>query len=194
MRHALSPLALALTVLLCGACDEKQPARLTLDPSGPFKLSRAGASETLRVTAWTDRDLPFTAPIEVRWDSSDDSVATVTPAGVMTTASSGDARITARSGVLSVAADVQVRIVGSVEIEPGTPSTFRIGKGEHKLEVTVKDDRGQVMDPQPQVTFSVSNYCIDMDPDGTFRPVSLGKCDAIAKVAGQSAKVTVEVK
>lgn len=200
MRHAPAPtrplslLALFLALALTGGCEEKKPAKLTLDPSGPFKLGRAGATESVKVTAWDDKGRPFTAPIEVSWQSSDDGVATVTPEGLVTAGHSGDAVLTASTGELSTEAGVQVRIVGGVEIEPGTPTKLRLGKGEHKLKVTVKDDQGQVMDPQPQVTYSVSNYCIDMDPDGTFRPVSLGKCDAIAKVGDKSAKLALEVQ
>jgi hypothetical protein len=175
-------------------CEEPKPAKLHMDPSGPFKLATAGAKEQLKVAARDEMNRPWTKPLEVSYASSDEAVAKVAADGTITATGTGDAVITATSGELTSTADVNVRIVGSVEINPGTPTKWSLKKGgQHKLEVTVKDDKGNVMDPQPNVAFSTSNWCIDIDPDGTFRPVSLGKCAAVATVAGQTAQVSVEV-
>lgn len=186
-------LALAALAALAG-CEEPKPAKLHMDPSGPFKLASAGSSEQVKVAARDDMNRPWTKPLEVTYASSDEAVAKVAPDGTITATGSGDAVITATSAGLSTKSDVNVRIVGSIEIDPETPTKWSLRKGgQHQLKVTVKDDKGNVMDPAPTVAFSTSNWCIDIDPDGTFRPVSLGKCAAVATVAGQTAKVNVEV-
>ncbi len=185
-------LVLSLTVLL--GCEPPKPAKLHMDPSGPFKLGSAGAREQVKVAARDDMNRPWTKPLDVSYASSDETVAKVAQDGTITATGSGDATITASSAGLETRAAVNVRIVGSIEIEPGTPTKWSLRKGgQHKLKVVVKDDKGAVMDPPPNVAFSTSNWCIDIDPDGTFRPVSLGKCAAVATVAGKTAKVNVEV-
>ena len=193
MRVA-SSLAVVLCLLALGACEERKPAKLHMDPSGPFKLAAAGAATEVKVAARDDMNRPWTKPLEVSYASSDEGVAKVAPDGTVTATGSGDAVITATAAGLETKADVSVRIVGSVEIEPGAPAKWSLRKGgQHKLKVVVKDDKGNVMDPQPTVAFSTSNWCIDIDPDGTFRPVSLGECAAIATVAGKSAQHKVVV-
>jgi hypothetical protein len=185
-------LAAALSAL---ACEGPVPAALHMDPSGPFKLGSAGAREQVKVAAKDDKGRPYTRPLDVSYATSDPGVASVADDGTITATGSGDAVITASASGLTTAADVRVRIVGSVELEPGTPPKWSLRRGgQHTLKAVVKDDKGHVMDPVPNVVFSTSDHCIDMDPDGTFRPVSLGRCDAVATVAGHSARVTVEVK
>lgn len=192
--RVIPSLVVTLTLALAAGCEEPQPAKLHMDPSGPVRLASAGASEVFKVAARDDKNRPWTKPLEVSYASSDENVARVADDGTVTATGSGDAVITASAAGLTTTADVKVRIVGSVEIEPGAPTRMSLRKGgEHKLKVVVKDDKGNVMEPQPTVAFSTSNWCIDIDPDGTFRPVSLGKCAAVATVGGKSAKWMVEV-
>lgn len=198
MRVVPSPLRIAVLCLALGAplsgCEEPKPAKLHMDPSGPFKLASAGASEQVKVAARDDMNRPWTKPLDVQYASSDETVAKVAADGTVTATGSGDATITATAEGLSTTADVSVRIVGSVAIEPGAPTKWSLRRGgQHKLKVVVKDDKGNVMEPPPTVAFSTSNWCIDIDPDGTFRPVSLGKCAAIATVGGKTARLDVEV-
>lgn len=191
---SLSALLCLAFALALGGCEPPKPAKLHMDPSGPFRLASAGATEQVKVAARDEMNRPWTKPLEVTYASSDESVAKVAPDGTVTATGSGDAVITAQAEGLETKADVSVRIVGSVEIAPGAPTKWSLRKGgQHKLDVIVKDDKGNVMDPRPTVAFSTSNWCIDIDPDGTFRPVSLGKCAAVATVAGKSAKLQVEV-
>lgn len=195
-RPRALPLALsgALALGALSGCEEPQPATLHMVPGGPVRLASAGASEAFKVSARDEKGRPWAKPLEVSYSSSDESVAKVSPDGRVTATGSGDAVITASASGLTTTADVKVRIVGSVEIAPGAPTKWSLRKGgQYQLKAIVKDDKGNVMEPQPTVAFSTSNWCIDIDPDGTFRPVSLGKCAAIATVAGKSARLEVEV-
>jgi hypothetical protein len=181
--------------LALGGCEPKKPARLSMDPSGPFKMDRKGQSREVRVAPYDDKNRPYTTPIDVTWSSSDDSVATVAE-GKITSTGSGTATITASSGDIKVETSVTVSVPAVVEIAPLEKTTFRLRGGKGKggqVKVVVKDDKGTVMEKPPRIDFTVSNWCIDINPDGTFKPVSLGKCKAIATVAGISAKVEIEV-
>lgn len=189
---ALSILAVSFAALLGAGCEPKKPTRLSMDPSGPFKMDRKGQSREVRVAPYDDKNRPYTTPIEVSWSSSDDKVATVTD-GKITATGSGDATITATSGDIQVDTTVTVRIPATVEFEPLEKTRYRIGEDGGQVTAIVKDDKGNIMEKPPRVDYSVSNWCIDINPDGTFKPVSLGKCQAIATVAGKEARVEIEV-
>ncbi|MFZ9889153.1 MAG: Ig-like domain-containing protein [Myxococcota bacterium] len=192
--HLARSLVVSVLTLTPIACETPPPASLHANPSGPLRLKSKGASEQIDVTAKDAKLLPYTSPIQVSFRSLDESVAEVSDTGLVTAVSSGNTRISASAGALATEVEVQVRILGSVEIASDVPRSLSLRRGgDYRAQTTVKDDRGQVMDPAPPVSFSVSNYCIDVDPDGTFRPVSVGKCELIATAGSQSARLLVEV-
>jgi hypothetical protein len=183
---------LALTL----GCEEKKPARLSMDPGGPFKMYNKGQQIEVRVAPYDDKNRPYTKPIDVTWSSSDESVATVDDGKVKATGS-GKATITATSGAIKAEGEAWVSIVGSLELAPGLPTELRLRGGKGKgaqMKVIVKDDKGNVMEKHPAIAYEVSNYCIDIYPDGTFNPVSEGECSAIAKCGGKEVRHKVVVK
>lgn len=190
------PMAALLAVVSSGVmsgCEPKKPARLALDPRGPFRMTRIGQSEQVKPMAYDEANLPFVQALDVAYKSSDDTVAKVSSAGVIEATGSGSAVITATTEGLSATAAVEVLVVGSVEIVGDPPAKLRYGGKDITLDVVVKDDKGREI-PKPKLSFSASDYCVQVSPDGVVHPLTIGKCDVIVRSADQSASHTFEVK
>lgn len=183
---------LCLSLLALAACAERQPDRLALDPAGPFHFDRKGQTEELKVAAFMGKK-PYVKAVPVAWSSSDTSVATVDDKGVVVATGSGKASITASAWGLTTAADVSVSIVGSVSVKDDVPRPLKLNGKGWKLDVTVKDDKGNVIE-EPKLMFRATDYCVEVDDDGNLKPLADGDCDVVITVADQSTRIKLEVR
>lgn len=184
--------ALATSALLCVACAEKLPDRLALDPSGPFRFEKLGQKEETKVAAFTGK-MPYVKAVPADWQSNDTSVVKIDQNGVMTATGSGATQITATAWGLTTSADVKVVIVGSVGVENDVPKPFKLNAKPHQLKVTVKDDKGNVID-KPLVRYKATNYCVEVSDDGVISPLADGDCEVVVESADKSAKIKIETR
>jgi hypothetical protein len=143
MRAAPSILVASITTLLLACSDSTGPS---LPPShrtpstpdaGSFQVAPSTATlqhgQTLQFTTAYAGNLAVSGwPGTVSWRSSDESVATVSPNGLVRGVSGGQARIIATSGVYQASAVVTV--TGSIEKHEGPAVCLeRIPRGERLL-------------------------------------------------------------
>jgi hypothetical protein len=191
--RALAAVAVAaLAVVTLAACAEKQPDRLALDPSGPFKFDKKGQTEEVKIMAFTGKQ-PFVAPVPVTYASSDTTVATVDDKGVITCTGSGKATITASAWSLTTTAEVSATVVGSIEVKQDAPKPMKLNSKGHQLTVVVKDDKGNVIE-KPKVMYRATDYCVEVSDDGFLKPLTDGECDVVVSAADQSARIKLEVR
>ena len=105
-------------------------------------LMSLGATVQLTATVLDGNGQPVEGAV-VTWQSSDESVATVSVQGLVTAVTNGVVRITATSGSATSGIDVTVmQSAGSIVIEPEEATLMAIG-GTVQLTATVLDDNGQ---------------------------------------------------
>ena len=105
-------------------------------------LMSLGATVQLTATVLDGNGQPVEGAV-VTWQSSDESVATVSVQGLVTAETNGVVRITATSGSATSGIDVTVmQSAGSIVIEPEEATLMAIG-GTVQLTATVLDDNGQ---------------------------------------------------
>lgn len=175
------------------ACEPTKPARIELDPKGPFQMTRVGQNERVKPMAYDDKNRPFVSKLEMNYRSSDASVATVAADGTITATGSGNAIVSAESLGIRAQAEVRVQIVGSVEIVGEPPDVLKYGGKDVQLEVVVKDDKGNVIE-NPKLSFSTSDYCVEVSPTGLVHTLSEGKCAVIVRSATKEASHTFDVR
>ncbi len=193
-------LAVSLAALLC-ACADKQPAKLALDPKGPFSFDKRGQKEQVKIAAFDEKGFPFTrkGAVPVAYSSTDPSVVTVDASGNITTTGSGTAQVKAMAWGLETTADVTSSIPGSVEVmvPAGTTKTapfkMRLSGKPMQIVVVVKDDKGVVI-PKPKVIFRALDYCVESSDDGLLTPLTHGECAVLVSVADQTARVWMDVR
>lgn len=186
----------SLAIALCTfalACEPKKPARLELDPKGPFQMTRVGQSERIKPMAYDEKNRPFVSQLEMTYTSSDPTVAKVGADGTITATGSGTATISAESLGIKTQAEVRVQIVGSVEIVGEPPETLKYGGQDYQLQVVVKDDKGNVIE-KPKLSYSASDYCVEVSPTGLVHTLSEGKCDVIVRSATKQAAHSFDVR
>jgi hypothetical protein len=86
-----------------------------------------------------------------------------------------------------------VQVVGSVEIVGEPPETLKYGGKDYQLEVVVKDDKGNVIE-KPKLSYSASDYCVEVSPTGLVHTLSEGKCDVIVRSANKQAAHSFNVR
>lgn len=192
MRPIAAALVIVASTVLLAACAEKMPDRLALDPAGPFKMQKKGQSETLQVAAFVGK-MPYVKAVPAVWSSSDASVAIVDDKGKVSATGSGKATISSSAWGLTSTAEVNVVIVGSVEVQNDVPKPFKLNAKPWPLKVTVKDDKGNVID-KPLVRYKALNYCVEVSDDGVLAPLADGDCDVVIESADQSTKIKIETR
>jgi alpha-tubulin suppressor-like RCC1 family protein len=166
------------------AAVELAPPRVALE---------AGGTAPLTVTA---RDANG-GPLRDRaadWSSSNEAVARVSNAGIVTGVAAGEARITARIEGREAAATVRVRpaAVAAVVVNP-TTVTLTEGEGM-SLTAGARDGQGNTLADR-RVGWRSSNAGVaTVSNAGEIRAVSAGTARITATVEEKSAEVTVTVK
>lgn len=189
------PVALCLTLVLgalLGGCEEPKPDRLTIDPTGPFRFEKRGESEQVKAAAFRGPK-PYVKAVPVEFASADTSVATVDPDGTIRATGSGKTSITATAWGLSASAEVNVRIVGTIELVDDVPKPFKLNAKPRPLKAIVKDDKGNVIEGY-KIAWRATDYCVEVSDDGVITPLSDGDCAVEARAADQYARVKLQVR
>jgi uncharacterized protein YjdB len=158
------------------------PASVTLVPAGTATITPqlfAGGAPTI--------------PTGVVYTSTDESVATVTAAGVVTAHQLGTATIIARHGaqVATIAITVQAVGVHGVSVSPGA-SSVPLG-GSTTLSATTTDADGNLL-PDRFVSWSSSNPSVAaVSNGGVVTANGVGFAQITATSEGRSAVATIEV-
>ena len=191
--HLFRPTLLLGCFVSVVACEAPKPDRLALDPSGPFHFQKKAQSEAVQIAAFRG-DAPYVKVVPAQYTSSDASVATVNVQGIISATGSGKTKITASAWGLSTTADVEVVIVGSVEVADDFPHPLKLSAAPKKLTVTVKDDKGNVIE-KPNLRYRATDYCVEVgEDDGVVTPLTVGDCDVIVTSADKSARIKLQVK
>ena len=131
-----------------GTAVESVPVRVMQSASsiviepGEATLMSIGATVQLSATVLDANGQPVGDAL-LSWESSDESVATVSGQGLVTAVGNGSARITARTGEAEASVLVSVmQSASSIVIEPGEATLMSIG-ATVQLSATVLDANGQ---------------------------------------------------
>ena len=117
------------------------PGSITVEPSMATLMS-IGETVQLTATVFDQKGQPAAGAV-VGWRSSDESVATVSPQGLVTAVSNGTTQITASAGTASASVTVTVsQTPGSITVEPSMATLMSIGETV-QLTATVFDQKGQ---------------------------------------------------
>jgi hypothetical protein len=203
---SLAPLALAGLI----GC-EKQPHEIKVkapqasvhsvraDPVlAPFE--RKGDTIKLRTSAFAEDGSYMGTPKAVKWSSTDESVATVAPDGLVTIVASGKTEIVAKTEgyekVLEGRLPVSAVIIDKVEIVPPAEgfvngNQFHLGEFV-KLDAKVYDDRGNVI-PDAKVTWRNLGWAATVAVNGEIEARAIGKGQIMAEAGPHSAKFEIEV-
>ena len=139
LRHCSRSAALALLIAAgvagcSGTSDPNVPTTITLSPTA-ISLTAVGQARQLSATITDQRGDPVDNS-DVTWKSSDEEVATVSPAGLVTATGPGNCQVTAALGEIAAIAQVVVT---------QTLATFRVASGDGQAAPV-----GQAL-PQPLV-------------------------------------------
>jgi len=153
---------------------------------------RRGATTRYEAQAFDRKGAPIPGQV-FQWSSSDPTIASVDPSGLVTGVQEGNAVITASVGGISGIRSIQVlpQPVASVEI---SPRDFELARGtERTLTVLLKDDRGAVLEGR-SVTFSSSSPQIaTISSTGIVRGISAGTATLTAKSEEVESETQVRV-
>jgi uncharacterized protein YjdB len=132
---------------------------------------------------------------EIRWTSSDTTVARITGDGTVTAVGAGDATILATSGTQqgSAVLSVRQRDIASLRLTPGTSSIYPAKT--QQLELTAYDDAGRVMAVGTGTAkWSSSNSTIlAVDNGGVVTGKVRGSGVVTAKIGSKAATASVNV-
>ena len=192
-RRRLAPIALAL-VAACGGDDGTEPPVATSISISPAQVDLSSFGETLQLTATVrDQNGQPIAGAPVNWAGSDNSVATVSPAGLVTAVQNGNVTVTATSGSASGTAAVTVAQRPSrVDVSPSADTLVAIGDTV-RLAAQAVDANGNTV---PDMTFAWSSQdeaVATVDSNGLVTAAGSGSADITAATEGAvgSASVTV---
>lgn len=155
----------------------------------------------LRASAFDDKGR-YTGSAQVKWDSSDRSVATVSQTGLLTILASGKATVTAtyekgevkREASLPVSAVIvkDIRITEPV-LEAGKVLELAMGDIVN-FKAEVLNDRGEVI-PDAKIEWDASSYAVTVTPTGEMEARAIGTAQVTAEAEnGSRARVEVSVE
>ena len=155
------------------------PTGIVIDPPEAI-LTAIGETIQLdaRVVDPNNRTIEVAA---VTWQSSDDTVASVSDTGLVTAVNNGAATITAASGDLSVSIDVTVmQTPASIAIDPDRATLTEVGRTV-QLTATVLDLNGHKIDGV-EVTWASSDEAIaTVDDQGLVTGIASGTVEITAQ-------------
>lgn len=186
----LSLIAMLLAQLL--SCGPRGMAGIEIrpKPNEMLPLDRKGKSVQLSAGA-VDKNGLWVNIVKPGWSSTDESVVTVDVTGKVTAVGSGHAEVIATLKGFTTKVPLDVKIVGSVELDPAEALTLKMGE-EKKFKALVKDDRGKVVG-DAKVTWTMQGYAADVDQSGLARGQAVGEAVLVAQSASETARVKITV-
>lgn len=172
---------------------EPVPTRVTISPSS-HTLEVIGATVQLSATVRDQRNNIMSGQT-ITWSSGDESVATVSEAGLVTAVSNGMTAITAKSGSLSSSAEITVaQVPAAVVIEVDAEDTT-LTEIDQTLQLTASvSDANDNPIADPDVTWSSGNEPVaTVDGEGLVTAVSNGMAEITAVSGDVSQSVTITV-
>jgi len=154
-----------------------------------------GLTEQFIATAYYSDQEISSVSTEVTWTSSDTSVATISPSGLVTAVGTGVTMITATmSGVTSTAIPVPVAVLKSVTITPGQPGVLTVGTNQRFVALATYAD-GSVAVVTSQATWASSDTTIaTVSSSGVGTGAANGNTNITASFAGVSSQaITLKV-
>lgn len=204
------PLLFVTTLALSVAACEKQPAYIKVKvPAQSYASVRAdpilppftakGDTIQLRASMFYKDDSFMGQAKQVKWSSTDPSVASVGLDGLVEIVSSGDAKIKAttvgyepdRSAELAIKAVIidKVEIIPPAEL--GEEVAIHMGDTV-QFTAKVLDDRGNVI-PDAKVKWRTSDYAATVTPTGEVEGRSIGDTQVIAEAGDEHTRFVINV-
>ena len=182
-----------------GTTEHGITVKVAQTPTGiviePPKAILTAIGESIQLTAKVvDPNSRTIEGATVTWKSSEETVATVSAAGLLTAVNNGAASITATSGDLSESIDVTVRQTPArIVIDPSNTTLAAIGNTA-QLTATVLDDNGHALDGA-DVTWESGDEAIAMvDDQGLVTAIASGTVEITARSGEVSSTSSVTVK
>ena len=144
-----------------------------------------GQSEVLKATV-----KPADAKVDIKWTSSDNSVANVNSDGTVTGISAGDAVITVAAGQATASCKVTVRPTAVQEVVLDRTSLDMLVGDKDQLKATVlPEDADDV-----KVTWkSLNTNVVSVDASGNVEALAEGKATVVAEAGGKIAQCMISV-
>ena len=155
------------------------------DPSAAPTEKILGSMELDNETPSKKINLSNTGDAEVKWSSSDESIAVVDENGVVTAVSSGNCRIIALIGKVNYIMEVTVNYT-KPEITSETLEIKGIGK---TLQLSAKGADGSA----PLEWLSMNTEVLTVDENGLVTSVAEGEAVVLAKFSDYISQVTIKV-
>ncbi len=167
------------------------PSRIVITPSS-VTLDAIGQTGQLTAQVFDQNNALMSSAV-VTWTGSDDAVATVSTAGLVTGVGNGSASITARSGGSSASVNVTVmQTAHGIAIEPQTATLTAIGE-TMQLTATVLDRNEQPVAGVAVSWTSSDTGVATVDDEGLVTALSSGEVRITASHGGISDTVQIKV-
>ena len=165
-------------------------ASVALSPANAT-LESFGATEQLAATPMDQAGKPLSGRA-VAWSSSNESVASVSPAGLVTAVGNGAATITATSEAASGSASITVaQAPATLAVTPDAATLTALGQTQ-QLSVSAQDANNNAI-AGPQVTWTSSGPAVAVNASGLATAMRNGTATITAAANGQSAAATITV-
>jgi trimeric autotransporter adhesin len=192
VRGIAAAALLMVTLTRCGDNTAVTVDVATVEVTPATATVQAGGTLTLASRALAADGTPLVAPV-LRWSTSDNSVATVSAAGVVTAAAPGTARIAVSSMGRSAVSTITVtpRPVASLVITP--PQASVLVARTTQLSAQPLDATGTLLTGRT-ITWSSSDVTVArVDAAGLVTGVAPGAATIVATSEGRSAQSAVTV-
>ena len=184
LSHLLILIFLALTT--CGKDSPTGPPTPSSVTVTPASATLTAIGQTIQLYGVVDRNGKTIAGASVTWTSSNATVASVSPGGLVTAHQTGTATITATSSGVSGQAVVKVETPVVAGIILTTPDTLLAALGQTKrINASVRDQTGRSLS-NINLTWSSSDTTVaSVDSTGLVTAIGNGETDIMAS-AGSS--------
>lgn len=127
------------------------------------------------------------------WSSDNSSIASISPSGLLTGSTQGNANITATSGALSRTVAASVTAVGVASVS-ASPASIRMPVGDSlRVEAMARDAQGSPLSGRAVTWTSSSAAIASVSSGGVVRGTGTGNAVITATVEGKSATVNVTI-
>ncbi len=149
-----------------------------------------GESSTIQGTVYDANNVQLFR--QITWSSSNQSVATIDPNGLILALSAGQTTITAQVDQItsSIQLTVQPKPVDDILITPGGPITLLQGQTQ-QLQADTLDDQDNILQGRSILWSSSSDTTISIDQTGLITALNQGRATITAQSEGKSAQINV---